>query len=177
MLGVDDRLVTPATLKWVKVGLIAGLATIPTTIVLYYVLGLTVDAALAGTNQVRDWLFVLTFLVLLKAGLAWLFRTGQFRAPGPLGRARQHILSHEPGRQASKQVDEIIRRAAAGDAHLKDDREQERIDQELQQRMHEEPYCACRVTGVYIGQLASRHLAEHQLRRERSSHHQVRRCA
>ena len=70
MLGVDDRLVTPATLKWVKVGLLAGLATIPTTIVLYYVLGLTVDAALAGTNQIRDWLFVLTFLVLLKAGLA-----------------------------------------------------------------------------------------------------------
>ena len=35
MLGVDDRLVTPATLKWVKVGLAAGLATIPTTIVLY----------------------------------------------------------------------------------------------------------------------------------------------
>ena len=42
MLGVDDRLITPATIKWVKVGLIAGLATIPTTILLYYVLGLAI---------------------------------------------------------------------------------------------------------------------------------------
>ena len=80
MLGVDDRLVTPATMKWVRVGLLAGLATIPATIVLYYVLGLSVDAALAGTNRIRDWFWVLTFLVLLKAGLAWLFRTDQFRA-------------------------------------------------------------------------------------------------
>ena len=27
MIGVDDRLVTPTTMKWVKVGLIAGLAS------------------------------------------------------------------------------------------------------------------------------------------------------
>ena len=45
MLGVDDRLVTADTMKWVKVGLGAGLATIPATIVLYYVLGMAVDAA------------------------------------------------------------------------------------------------------------------------------------
>jgi len=31
MLGVDDRLVTPATMRWVKTGLIAGMATIATT--------------------------------------------------------------------------------------------------------------------------------------------------
>ena len=51
MLGVDDRLVTPATMKWVKVGLFAGLISVPTTILLYYVLGLTVDAASAGSNR------------------------------------------------------------------------------------------------------------------------------
>jgi hypothetical protein len=38
MLGVDDRLITPSTMKWVRVGLAAGLATIPTTIFLYYML-------------------------------------------------------------------------------------------------------------------------------------------
>ncbi len=43
MLGVDDRLVTPATMKWVKVGLGAGLLTVPTTILLYFILGLAVD--------------------------------------------------------------------------------------------------------------------------------------
>jgi hypothetical protein len=31
MLGVDDRLVTPATMKWVETGLIAGMATIAIT--------------------------------------------------------------------------------------------------------------------------------------------------
>ena len=45
MLGVDDRLITPGTMKWVKVGLIAGLATIPATIFLYIVLGFAVDSA------------------------------------------------------------------------------------------------------------------------------------
>lgn len=54
MLGVDDRLITPDTMKWVKVGLIAGLATVPTTILLCYVLGLTVDAAVAGSNLMRQ---------------------------------------------------------------------------------------------------------------------------
>ncbi|MEE8308426.1 MAG: ATP-binding cassette domain-containing protein, partial [Gammaproteobacteria bacterium] len=97
MLGVDDRLVTPDTMKWVRIGLLAGLATIPTTILLYYVLGLAVDSAFLATpwaevysskpitmvdagNLVVDWFPLLIALVLLKAGLAWLFRTGQFRA-------------------------------------------------------------------------------------------------
>ena len=54
MLGVDDRLITPDTMKWVKVGLIAGIATIPTTIFLYYVLGLTIDAVVVGDDLVRQ---------------------------------------------------------------------------------------------------------------------------
>jgi len=80
MLGVDDRLVTPATMKWVRLGLVAGLATIPATILLYYVLGLAVDSAFAGENLLRQWLWVFAGLVLLKAALAWVYRTGQFRA-------------------------------------------------------------------------------------------------
>jgi len=123
MLGVDDRLVTPATLKWVKVGLIAGLATIPTTIVLYYVLGLTVDAALAGTNQVRDWLFVLTFLVLLKAGLAWLFRTGQFRASSEAklnvrDQIYQQVVKLGPGILGKRRTGEIANTATEGVEYL-----------------------------------------------------------
>lgn len=123
MLGVDDRLVTPATLKWVKVGLVAGLATIPTTIVLYYVLGLTVDAALAGTNQIRDWLFVLTFLVLLKAGLAWLFRTGQFRASSEAklnvrDQIYQQVVKLGPGILGKRRTGEIANTATEGVEYL-----------------------------------------------------------
>ncbi|MBL8201060.1 MAG: ABC transporter ATP-binding protein [Chromatiales bacterium] len=123
MLGVDDRLVTPATLKWVRVGLLAGLATIPTTIVLYYVLGLTVDAALAGTNQIRDWLFVLTFLVLLKAGLAWLFRTGQFRASSEAklnvrDQIYQQVVKLGPGILGKRRTGEIANTATEGVEYL-----------------------------------------------------------
>jgi len=123
MLGVDDRLVTPATMKWVKVGLLAGLATIPTTIVLYYVLGLTVDAALAGTNQIRDWLFVLTFLVLLKAGLAWLFRTGQFRASSEAklnvrDQIYQQVVKLGPGILGKRRTGEIANTATEGVEYL-----------------------------------------------------------
>ena len=103
MLGVDDRLVTSGTMKWVKVGLGAGLATIPATIILYFVLGMAVDSAfqaylsnpqlnvtglvwqgkefsVPAGNLVVTYLPWLIALVLVKAGLSWLFRTGQFRA-------------------------------------------------------------------------------------------------
>ena len=67
-------------MKWVRTGLVAGLAAVPTTILLYYILGLTVDAAWQGNNLVQQWFWALVALVLLKAALAWLYRTGQFRA-------------------------------------------------------------------------------------------------
>jgi ABC-type multidrug transport system fused ATPase/permease subunit len=123
MLGVDDRLVTPATMKWVKVGLLAGLATIPTTIVLYYVLGLTVDAALAGTNRVRDWFWVLAFLVLLKAGLAWLFRTGQFRASSEAklnvrDQIYKQVVRLGPGILGKRRTGEIANTATEGVEYL-----------------------------------------------------------
>src|SRR6185436_133913 len=102
MLGVDDRLVTPATMKWVKVGLVAGLASIPTTILLYYVLGLAVDAAYAGNNLLRQWFWILAALVVAKAALAWTFRTGQFRASGEAkinvrDRIYQQVVKLGPG--------------------------------------------------------------------------------
>ena len=123
MLGVDDRLVTPATLKWVRLGLVAGLATIPTTIALYYVLGLSVDAALAGTNQIRDWVFVLGFLVLLKAGLAWLFRTGQFRASSEAklnvrDQIFKQVVTLGPGILGKRRTGEIANTATEGVEYL-----------------------------------------------------------
>jgi ABC-type multidrug transport system fused ATPase/permease subunit len=110
-------------MKWVKVGLLAGLATIPTTIVLYYVLGLTVDAALAGTNQIRNWLGVLTFLVLLKAGLAWLFRTGQFRASSEAklnvrDQIYQQVVKLGPGLLGKRRTGEIANTATEGVEYL-----------------------------------------------------------
>ncbi|MEO7387358.1 MAG: ABC transporter transmembrane domain-containing protein, partial [Gammaproteobacteria bacterium] len=123
MLGVDDRLVTPATMKWVKVGLLAGLATIPTTIVLYYVLGLTVDAALEGTNRIRDWFWVLALLVLVKATLAWLFRTGQFRASSEAklnvrDQIYQQVVKLGPGILGKRRTGEIANTATEGVEYL-----------------------------------------------------------
>jgi len=123
MLGVDDRLVTPATMKWVKVGLVAGLATIPTTIVLYYVLGLTVDAAIAGTNRIRDWFWVLAFLVLLKAGLAWVFRTGQFRASSEAklnvrDQIYKQVVRLGPGLLGKRRTGEVANTATEGVEYL-----------------------------------------------------------
>ena len=123
MLGVDDRLVTPGTIKWVKVGLIAGLATIPTTILLYYVLGLTVDAVLDGHNLLRDWLWILVGLVLLKAGLAWLFRTGQFRASSEAklnvrDQIYRQVVRLGPGLLGKRRTGEIANTATEGVEYL-----------------------------------------------------------
>ena len=123
MLGVDDRLVTPATLKWVRVGLIAGILTMPATILLYYVLGLAVDAAWEGGNLVRQWFALLAGLVLLKALLAWVFRTGQFRASSEAklnvrDRIHRKVVELGPGLLGKRRTGEIANIATEGVEYL-----------------------------------------------------------
>jgi ABC-type multidrug transport system fused ATPase/permease subunit len=123
MIGVDDRLVTPGTMKWVRMGLIAGLATIPTTIVLYYLLGLAVDAAFEGGNLLRDWLPWIVGLVLLKAVLAWLFRTGQFRASSEAklnvrDQIYKQVVKLGPGLLGKRRTGEVANTATEGVEYL-----------------------------------------------------------
>jgi ABC-type multidrug transport system fused ATPase/permease subunit len=143
MLGVDDRLVTAGTLKWVRVGLIAGLATIPTTILLYYVLGMAVDSAylqhLINSGQQASYAgkpisvtpgnLVVTYapwliaLVLLKAALSWVFRTGQFRASSEAklnvrDRIYRQVVSLGPGILGKRRTGEIANTATEGVEYL-----------------------------------------------------------
>ena len=123
MLGVDDRLVTPATMKWVKTGLIAGIATIPTTILLYYVLGLAVDSAFAGNNLLRQWIAIFAGLVLLKAVLAWVFRTGQFRASSEAklnvrDQIYKQVIKLGPGILGKRRTGEIANMSTEGVEYL-----------------------------------------------------------
>ena len=123
MLGVDSRLVTPATMKWVRVGLIAGILTMPATILLYYVLGLAIDFAWEGGNLVRQWFWLLAGLVLLKAALAWLFRTGQFRASSEAklnvrDRIHRKVVELGPGLLGKRRTGEIANIATEGIEYL-----------------------------------------------------------
>ena len=123
MLGVDSRLVTPATIRWVQVGLVAGIAAMPMTILLYYVLGLAVDAAWQGSNLVRQWFWVLAALVLAKAALAWVFRTGQFRASGEAklnvrDRIHKKVVELGPGLLGKRRTGEIANIATEGVEYL-----------------------------------------------------------
>jgi ABC-type transport system involved in cytochrome bd biosynthesis fused ATPase/permease subunit len=123
MIGVDDRLIAPATMKWVRVGLIAGLATIPTTILLYYVLGLAIDSALDGTNMLRNWIGAFVALVLLKACLAWIFRTGQFRASSSAklnvrDRIYKQVVKLGPGILGKRRTGEVVNTATDGVEYL-----------------------------------------------------------
>ena len=110
-------------MKWVRVGLIAGLATIPTTILLYYVLGLAVDAAFDGSNLLRQWLMFFVGLVLLKAALAWVFRTGQFRASSEAklnvrDRIYKQVVKLGPGLLGKRRTGEIANTATEGVEYL-----------------------------------------------------------
>ncbi|MBT8442415.1 MAG: ABC transporter ATP-binding protein/permease [Gammaproteobacteria bacterium] len=123
MLGVDDRLITPDTMKWVKIGLIAGIATIPTTIALYYILGLTIDSVVIGDNLVKQWLWLLSGLVVLKAALAWLFRTGQFRASSEAklnvrDQIYKKVVELGPGLLGKRRTGEIANTATEGVEYL-----------------------------------------------------------
>ena len=123
MLGVDDRLVTPATMKWVKVGLVAGLASIPTTILLYYLLGLAVDAAYQDINLLKDWFWILSALVIAKVVLAWAFRTGQFRASSEAklnvrDQIFKQVVKLGPGLLGKRRTGEIANTSTEGVEYL-----------------------------------------------------------
>jgi ABC-type multidrug transport system fused ATPase/permease subunit len=140
-------------MKWVRVGLIAGLATVPTTILLYIVLGMAVDAVFLGMaanesyvamlgdkfveiseniaastslesgNLVENAFLLLVGLVILKAGLAWLFRTGQFRASSEAKlNVRDQIYSQVvklgPGILGKRRTGEIANTATEGVEYL-----------------------------------------------------------
>jgi len=128
-------------MKWVRVGLFAGLATVPATIVLYYVLGMAVDSAYAqylintGTtwagkaigveagNLAVTYLPWLVALVLLKAGLSWLFRTGQFRASSEAklnvrDQIYKQVVSLGPGILGKRRTGEIANTATEGVEYL-----------------------------------------------------------
>jgi ABC-type transport system involved in cytochrome bd biosynthesis fused ATPase/permease subunit len=110
-------------MKWVKVGLIAGLATVPMTIVLYYVLGMAVDAALQKENLISQYIWLLAGLVLLKAGLAWLFRTGQFRASSEAklnvrDQIYKQVVRLGPGILGKRRTGEIANMATEGVEYL-----------------------------------------------------------
>lgn len=143
MLGVDDRLITPGTIKWVKVGLIAGLATVPATIFLYYLLGMAIDSAylqylinagaedsyrgksisVAPGNIAVVYAPLLIGLVLLKAGLSWLFRTGQFRASSEAklnvrDQIYKQVVRLGPGILGKRRTGEIANTATEGVEYL-----------------------------------------------------------
>ncbi len=123
MLGIDDRLVTPETMKHVKIGLTAGILTIPATIALYIVLGLTVDALVEQSNLLRQLFWVLVGLVVLKAVLAWVFRTGQFRASSEAklnvrDQIYNQVVKLGPGLLTKRRTGEIANVATEGVEYL-----------------------------------------------------------
>jgi ABC-type multidrug transport system fused ATPase/permease subunit len=123
MLGIDDRLVTPKTVSYCRIGLIAGILTIPCTIALYYVLGLTFDALIEGSNLLRQWMWFLVALVAVKAVLAWIFRTGQFRASSEAklnvrDKIYKHVIRLGPGLLNKRRTGEIANVASEGVEYL-----------------------------------------------------------
>ena len=146
MLGVDDRLITSGTMKWVKIGLISGLATVPATIILYIVLGMAVDSAFAAwlanpalnvngfvwqgseiTVQAGNLAIMympwLVALVLIKAALSWLFRTGQFRASSEAklnvrDQIYKQVVNLGPGILGKRRTGEIANTATEGVEYL-----------------------------------------------------------
>ena len=110
-------------MNYVKIGLLAGLATVPTTILLYYVLGLAVDSAYEGSNMLRQWVLAFAGLVLLKAILAWVFRTGQFRASSEAklnvrDQIYKQVVRLGPGILGKRRTGEIANTATEGVEYL-----------------------------------------------------------
>jgi len=90
---------------------------------LYYVLGLAVDAAFDGSNLLRNWMTIFVGLVLLKATLAWIFRTGQFRASSEAklnvrDQIYKQVVKLGPGLLGKRRTGEVANTATEGVEYL-----------------------------------------------------------
>lgn len=80
MFGIDKRLIVDSTSRWIVVGIGVGVLGLVASLVLYWMVGRFIDAALAGTNLLEAWLPWIIALVVAKFLLGWLYRTAQYRA-------------------------------------------------------------------------------------------------
>ncbi len=123
MWGIDNRLVTPQTKKYVWIGLTAGILLIPTTIGLYYILGLLVDELAEGGNLLQQWFWIIVVLIIAKAILAWIFRTGQFRASSEAklnvrDQIYKQVIKLGPGLLTKRRTGEVANVATEGVEYL-----------------------------------------------------------
>ena len=96
MLGIDTRLIHQTTKKWIIVGILAGLTEVGLLLVLYWLLGQSLDGVLNGQNllsQIVGWVIV---LLLAKAFFAWLYRTSQAKASSETSFSTRHGVSTRP---------------------------------------------------------------------------------
>ncbi|MBT8441037.1 MAG: ABC transporter ATP-binding protein/permease [Gammaproteobacteria bacterium] len=110
-------------MSYTRIGLIAGVLTIPCTIAVYYVLGLTFDSLIEGSNVLRQWMWFLIGLIIVKAVLAWIFRTGQFRASSEAklnvrDQIYKHVIKLGPGLLNKRRTGEIANVASEGVEYL-----------------------------------------------------------
>jgi ABC-type multidrug transport system fused ATPase/permease subunit len=87
------------------------------------VLGLAVDSAVAGNNLLRQWIGIFAGLVLLKAVLAWIFRTGQFRASSEAklnvrDQIYKQVVKLGPGILGKRRTGEIANMSTEGVEYL-----------------------------------------------------------
>lgn len=80
MLGIDRRLIVRQTSRWIGVGIGAGILALLASLLLYWFVGLVVDAMLAGEIALGNWVPWVAALLLAKLALGWLYRTAQYQA-------------------------------------------------------------------------------------------------
>lgn len=80
VLGLDKRLISKATRRWMGIGVAAGGVGLVLGLFLMSIIGDVIDGALAGENRLQHWLPYLGAILLLKTGLAALLRVATYRA-------------------------------------------------------------------------------------------------
>jgi ABC-type transport system involved in cytochrome bd biosynthesis fused ATPase/permease subunit len=80
VLGIDRRLIVRATSRWIGIGIVVGVLSLATTLLLYGFVGKAVDAMLYEYDLLGIWLPWIVALLVVKFLLGWAYRTAQYKA-------------------------------------------------------------------------------------------------
>lgn len=119
MFGIDKRLLASATTRWIVIGAVSGIFSVILSLVLYSLIGINIDEALAEQAMIATWLPWLLLILVVKGGLGYLGRVGSYNASSETklsirDQVYAQALELGPGLLGSRRTGELVNMAVDG---------------------------------------------------------------
>ncbi|MCS6946029.1 MAG: ABC transporter ATP-binding protein/permease [Steroidobacteraceae bacterium] len=119
MLGIDRRLIVPATSRWLGIGIVVGILGLLASLFLYLIVGWSVDGYLRGQNLLAEYWPWIVALLAAKFLLGYAYRAAQYRASSLTkltirDKIYEHALRLGPAMLDRKRTGELVNIAVDG---------------------------------------------------------------